>query len=127
MKAYTIIEVLVVLAVLAVIAVGGIIIVAVCNAYLDSQITEGKVVNKEFVAAHTRTMTNYYKVGNVNVPITTRRHHPDTYYIYLKGYGKSGKIRTRQVAIDRQSYMILEIGYTLKLSDIPLTPTAERE
>jgi prepilin-type N-terminal cleavage/methylation domain-containing protein len=124
MKAYTFVEVLVVVAIVAVVMM---MIIGGCNVYLDSQITEGRVVNKKFVAAHTTTHTNYIDVGDIQIPQTYSTHHPDAYYIYLEGKGKSGKTRTRQVAIDRQSYMILEIGDELKLSDIPLTPTAERE
>jgi len=124
MKAFTLIEALVVIAIIGILMA---IVVGGCNVYLDSQITEGKVVDKKFVAAHTTTSTSYVDVGDVRIPQTHSTQHPDTYYIYLEGRGKSGKKRTRQVAIDRQSYMILEIGDELKLSDIPLSPTAERE
>lgn len=124
MKAFTLIELLVIL---AIVGIFGAIVVGGCNLYLDSQITEGKVVDKKFVAAHTTTSTSYTKVGDVSIPNTHSTQHPDTYYIYLEGRGDSGKTRTRQVAIDRQSYMILQIGDELKLSDIPLPVTAERE
>jgi len=123
-KAFTIVEVLVVIAILGIlcaITFGG------CHLFYASHITEGVVVWKKFVPEHQEEDTTYVSMGEdfPSIPITSYHTVPDKYSIGLQGEYE-GKIYVRHVYVDRTSYLLIEEGQQLKVSDIPLTPTAER-
>ena len=107
--------------VVAIIAVSG------CYVFNASHVTCGTVVSKDFYPEHQESDTTYIQVGDdITVPITNWHTVPDKYTIGLTGEYK-GKEYTRTVVVDKQSYLLIEVGQHLSIDDLPLIPTAERE
>lgn len=79
-----------------------------------ASMTEGTVVEKEFIAAHTVhthiTMTS--KVGNTTsirmIPVI--HHYDDDWTITVEGYNRKGDLKQRTFHIDEKTYNKIEVG-----------------
>ena len=122
-KGFTLVEVLVVIAIISILFM---IVFAGCQMYYNSKVTEGTVIERKFIPEHVESHTDSYYIDEdiPRIPITTYHTVPDQYIIWIEGQ-YDGKVRTRRLLVDRISYQMLRIGDHLKVSDLPLIPTAE--
>ena len=79
-----------------------------------SSITEGKVINKKFIPAHTdqTIITVPQRIGKITTirtyPVT--RSYPDQWQITFEGPNNKEELETRIVYVDKTTYDSYEIG-----------------
>lgn len=79
-----------------------------------STITEGKIVEKEFIPAHTETllvpivMSTGTSTFTNFIPVT--RDYEDQWIIIFEGMNEEGEKETRKVYTDEKTYNLCDIG-----------------
>ena len=90
-----------------VIAVVVLMVVAVFNI---PTLSEGVVVDKTFVPAHTKTRVQIVHTGKVAVPSRRTIHHPDTWRIHVSGISDKGSEMAAWWTVPEALYNSIEIG-----------------
>lgn len=79
-----------------------------------STITEGKIIEKEFIPAHTESILIpvVTKVGNSTITnlIPVIRDYEDQWVIIFEGMNEEGEKETRKVYTDKETYNSYEVG-----------------
>ena len=82
-----------------------------------STITEGKIIEKEFIPAHTESILIpvVTKVGNSTITnlIPVIRDYEDQWVIIFEGTNEEGEKETRKVYTDEETYNSYEVGDNL--------------
>ena len=96
------------IAICLIVGIGVLAFVAIdaCN----PKLTEGTVVDKEYIAAHTTMQTTYVFTGKVMVPRVITRRHPDVWRIQVVGVLDNGEERTEWWDVGEALYNSVKIG-----------------
>lgn len=77
---------------------------------LNPKLTEGTVVDKEYIATYTTTQTQYVFTGRVMVPRVITRRHPDRWRILVVGFLENGDEHSEWWGVDEALYNSVKIG-----------------
>lgn len=94
--------------------VGIAILVFVAIDACNPKLTEGTVVDKEYIAAHTTTQTQYVFTGKVMIPRVITRRHPDRWRILVVGFIENGDEHSEWWDVGEALYKIVKIGDRVK-------------
>lgn len=78
------------------------------------QITEGKIVDKGFIPAHTETkiISGIRRIGKTTMPYSypVTRSYPDQWTITFENENEDGELKKRTVYVDESTYESSKIG-----------------